>query len=126
MRSRTADASVRQARGRRPMVAAAPPLRLALWVSVGCQNDGHSLALRVAQHWVRRGHVLALVFLHEDAVEAAANRALARHWLDIAPDRVFACSAACQRRSIENAHLPMAGLASWVDSKASVDRVLHL
>ena len=105
------------------MVAARPDSKtLALWVSVSSTQPEHTLAFDFLQGWLSRRHLIELVFLHADAVDAAADREWSDRWLQLAPNRVYACSAACERRSIQPALMPNASLAFWMDQKANADR----
>ena len=107
------------------MVAADISPSLAVWLSVGCHDPGHALAYELVRRWIHRGDPVAIVFLHEDAVEAAADDTWRQRWLEITPGRIFACSAASQRRSIADSRLPAAGLALWMDKKQNAERVAY-
>lgn len=105
------------------MVAADPVSdSLALWVSVSSTQPEHTLAFDFLQGWLGRRHLIELVFLHGDAVDAAADRTWVDRWLQLAPGRVYACSAACDRRSIQPTLMPKASLAFWMDKKTNAGR----
>ena len=98
---------------------------LALWISVSPNHKDHALAYEFVQLWMERGHDLALVFLHAAAVDAATSACWSARWMDIATDRVFVCSAACERRSLEPIAMPQAGLALWLARQAAADRRVY-